>query len=159
MREALHTRNMTLVYDADKRICICTWGETTTPSETGAGIDWMVELVAHLPAERSLLGSIIDFSEVVVFDEESLWRQEVKPDHHQLLHQRQGTVMAELPTALIVKTLYHATYVGTTLRAFLVEQPDEMPRVRIVPSHEEAEAHIMAWHAYHRQHQTPVHDN
>lgn len=160
MREALHTRNMALVYDEDKRISYCTWGETTTHAETAMGFDWIVEVMNSLPPERSLRGTIIDFTQVVIFAEDSLWSDEVKPEQIHVLHQHQHLAMNRLPTAIVVKTLYQATYIGNTLRGYMLSDPSEtVPRVKVVRSLEQAEAHITAWHAYYAEHPNLMSEN
>lgn len=160
MREALHTRNMALIYDEEKCLFICTWGETTTHEETVSGFRWMVEAMQGLPPERPLRGTIVDFSQVVIFAEDSLWSEHVEPEQIYVLHQHHQLDTNQLPTAIVVKTLYQATYVGNTMRGFkLTDANATLPRVKVVQSHEQAEAHIAAWHGYHAQRPTLIPEN
>lgn len=157
MPEALQTHNMHLSFDEDKRVCTCTWGETTTRAETLTAFDWIVALMDELPTERSLLGTIIDFSAVVIFAEDSLWTEDVEPENTYTLHQHRMPTMNRLPTAIVVKTLYQATYIGNTMRGLMLTDPTEaLPRVRVVRSLAEAEAHITTWHATYADRERPL---
>lgn len=147
MPEPFQSEHMTGQYDDKKRIAIFTWAETATAHETTAAYAWVADLIDALPPDRPLLGSIIDFSAVVAFAQDNLRQARTESKK---LNQTKAEALSHLPTGLVVKTMYQEMYVRTSMRLANQDETEALPRVRLVHSVEEAEAHIAAWHLYHQ---------
>lgn len=147
MPEPFQSEHMTGQYDDAKRIAVFTWAETATAHETAAAYAWVADLMDALPPDRPLRGSIIDFSGVVTFAQDNLRQARTESKK---LNQTKAEALSHLPTGLVVKTMYQEMYVRTSMRLANQDETEAMPRVRLVHSVEEAEAHIAAWHHYHQ---------
>ena len=133
--ESLQTDNASAVYNTETNIATVTYRGALTPSVTAQAYQWLFINAVKIGVEN-INGGIFDFREVTTFELANI--RTVK---------REKTVHADkvnfnqIPTALMVKTLYQEQMVRVSMR--VTEQSD---RLRIVYSEEDALAFIKSWH-------------
>lgn len=85
---------------------------------------------------ENVRGGIFDFSQVDIFNLDNIWAVKQEVTSH-----ASEVSFGDIPTALVVKTLYQENMVKISMR--MNEQTD---RLQIVHTQEEALAFIDGWH-------------
>ncbi len=143
----LQLEHITCQYNEKTRISHVKWVGIVTGNETAQGYEWGFRLIASVPADKPVLGTVIDFTEVQEFAPDNLRRARKESQN---IRSKNVEVAQTTPTALVVANMHQEMYLYTSMRLADQNKLDN-PLVKLVKSVEDGLAHIEQWHKQHEK--------
>lgn len=141
MVETIKGDNYEAHFDMDEGIGYITYRGTLTPEATETVYNWLKESLQSTPQESlgQIKGGIFDFSQVQDFAPPNLPTVQRKG---RKFRREMGSVIINIPVAMIVKTPYQEAMVWASIK--LAKQEHDS-RVKVVKSLEQAKEFITQW--------------
>ncbi|HLA44596.1 MAG TPA: hypothetical protein VJZ27_14225 [Aggregatilineales bacterium] len=146
MIENLKSENYDCNFDQEEGLLLITYRNTITPTVTRAVYAWITEVIDRGAELPPIYGCIFNFSDVKAFDSANLSTARRESRN---LRQEKSEAIEAIPTLLIAVSTYQEMMLRTSMKLAQQSEQQDMPRVRVVRSMQDAYSYIEQWHAFH----------
>lgn len=130
-------------YDFATATGTITYSGEITPEMTTRVYQWMGQALKLMPEDHTVRGAIFDFTGVDETSSTNITTANVRGKSFRAEH---APVVTNIPTALIVNTMYQELLVETMMKLAKHSRDESESHVRVVRSKDEARAFIDGWH-------------